>query len=335
MFFVEEFRHLKLQLQDVVSATDNFDPNKLIGHGGFGKVYKGEILLCEKPCMVAFKRLDSKFGQGNTEFWKEIMMLSKYKHENLVSLLHFCFEGDERILVYEYVSRGSLDRYLSDASLTWVQRLKICAGVAHGLSYLHDPTETKQRVLHRDIKSSNILLDEEWNAKISDFGLSKVGPANQPHTYLVSNIVGSFGYCDPLYFETGLLSKESDVYSFGVVLFEMMCGRLCCEYRNGEMIHIFVPMWRECFHENRLDDIIFHDLKEQIQRDSLVTFSTIANQCIQRDHKKRPTMVKVVQELEVAIKQQLGIHIIEESHEMKHNEVELQSTTSETITTRN
>ena len=168
--------------------------------------------------MVAFKRLDSKFGQGNTEFWKEIIMLSSYKHENLISLLHFCFEGDERILAYEYASRESLDRYLSDASLTLMQRLKICVGVARGLNYLHDPMETKQRVLHRDIKSSNILLDDNWNAKVSDFGLSKVGHANQPHTYLVSNVVGTFGYCDPSYFETGLLSKESDVYSLLVIL---------------------------------------------------------------------------------------------------------------------
>ncbi|KAJ9565639.1 hypothetical protein OSB04_001605 [Centaurea solstitialis] len=305
MFLVEEFRHLKLQLNDIISATENFDPSKLIGHGGFGKVYKGELSLFERPCMAAFKRLDSKFGQGNTEFWKEVMMLSRCKHENLVSLLHFCFEGDERILVYEYASRGSLDRYLSDASLTWIQRLKICVGVASGLNYLHDPLETKQRVLHRDIKSSNILLDDEWNAKVSDFGLSKVGPANQPQTYLVSNVVGTFGYCDPSYFETGLLSKETDVYSFGVVLFEVMCGRLCCEYINGKMIRILVPTWRKCFEENTLDDIIFHDLKQQVQRDSLMTFSTIANRCLQRDHKKRPTMVEIVQELKVAIEQQV------------------------------
>ncbi|KAJ9563097.1 hypothetical protein OSB04_008257 [Centaurea solstitialis] len=334
MFFVEEFRHLKLQLEDIISATDNFNPNKLIGHGGFGKVYKGELSLSEKPCMVAFKRLDSKFGQGNTESWKEIMMLSKYKHKNLVTLLHFCFEGDERILVYEYASRGSLDRYLNDVSLTWIQRLKICVGVARGLNYLHDPMETKQRVLHRDIKSSNILLDEKWNAKVSDFGLSKVGPANQPQTYLVSNVVGTIGYCDPSYFETGLLSKESDVYSLGVVLFEVMCGKLCCEYRNGEIICILVPIWKKCFEENRLDDIIFPDIKEQIQHDSLMTFSTIANQCLQRDHKKRPTMVEIVQQLEVAIEQQLGIDITEESDEIKHIGAKLQPTMFETTNVR-
>ncbi|GJT29605.1 putative serine/threonine/dual specificity protein kinase, catalytic domain-containing protein [Tanacetum coccineum] len=116
------------------------------------------------------------------------MMLSKCKHENLVSLLHFCVEGNERILVYEYASCGSLDRYLSDTTLSWTQRIKICIGDARGLNYLHDPKKTQQRVIHRDIKSSNIFLDEEWIAKVSDFGLSKVGPANQPQTYLVSNV---------------------------------------------------------------------------------------------------------------------------------------------------
>ncbi|KAJ0715919.1 putative protein kinase RLK-Pelle-RLCK-VIIa-1 family [Helianthus annuus] len=209
MSFMEEFDHLKIQLKDIISATDNFARNKLIGRGGFGSVYKGELSCREGQIIVACKRLDRNFGQGNVEFLKEILMLSKCKHENLVSLLYFCIEGDERILVYEYASHGSLDRHLGDASLTWTQRLKICIGIARGLKYLHDPKETQQRVIHRDIKSSNILLDEKWAAKVSDFGLSKVGPANQPRTYLFSNAVGTPGYCDPIYWETGFLSKES------------------------------------------------------------------------------------------------------------------------------
>ncbi|XP_076930575.1 putative serine/threonine-protein kinase PBL9 [Bidens hawaiensis] len=250
---------------------------------------------------VACKRLDPRFGQGHVEFLKEIVMLSKYKHENLVSLLHFCIE---RILVYEFASRGSLDCYLSDPSLTWIQRLKICIGVARALNYLHDPSDTHQRILHRDIKSANILLDEEWNAKVSDFGLSKIGPANQPQTYLISNAVGTPGYCDPLYWETGILSKESDVYSFGVVLFEIMCGRFCCEYRDGSLLGILVPLWKKCYEEKRLDDIIFHGIKEHMKPDSLNTFSTIAYQCLKRARKKRPTMGDIVQKLEIALEQQ-------------------------------
>ncbi|XP_076894949.1 putative serine/threonine-protein kinase PBL7 [Bidens hawaiensis] len=304
MPFLGEFDHLKINLQDVESATDNFGQDKVIGRGGFGPVYKGELPLPNGRKTVAFKRLDRRLGQGNPEFYKEIMMLSKYKHENLVSLMHYCIEGDEMILVYEYAPRGSLDRYVSDANLTWSQRLKICVGVARAINFLHDPAETHQRLIHRDIKSSNILLDEKWTPKVSDFGLSKAGPANQPHTYVFSNAVGTPGYCDPLYFETGFLSKESDVYSFGVVLFELMCGRLCFEYQNGRLIEIFVNKWRKCYEEKRLDEIIFSEIKEEMQSGSLSTFSRIAYRCISKAREERPTMAEVMKELETALEQQ-------------------------------
>ncbi|KAL8241411.1 hypothetical protein R6Q59_014765 [Mikania micrantha] len=304
MSFLGEFDHLKIKLQDVKLATDDFSRNKLIGRGGFGQVYKGELSLPNGRKMVACKRLDRMLGQGNPEFYKEIMMLSKYKHENLVSLTHFCNEDGEMILVYEYVSRGSLDRYISDVNLTWSQRLKICIGVARALNFLHDPTETHQRLIHRDIKSSNILLDDTWIPKVSDFGLSKTGPANQQHTFVFSNAVGTPGYCDPLYFETGFLSKESDVYSFGVVLFEVMCGRLCFDYHDGRLTQILVNKWRKCYEEKALDAIIFSDMKEQIQSSSLSTFSHIAYQCINKAREERPTMAEVIKELEIALEQQ-------------------------------
>ncbi|GJV43517.1 putative receptor-like protein kinase [Tanacetum coccineum] len=272
---MEEFDHLKIKLQDIRLATNNFGRDKLIGHGGFGQVYKGELILPNGPSIVSFKRLDRKLGQGNPEFYKEIMMLSKYKHENLVSLMHFCNQGDEMILVYEYAPRGSLDRYLSDASLTWSQRLKICVGVARGLNFLHHPTEMYQRVIHRDIKSANILLDDKWKAKVSDFGLSKAGPANQMQTFIFSHAVGTPGYCDPLYFETGFLSKESDVYSFGVVLFEVI-----------------------------LDEIILRGLKEQMESGSFSTFSHIAYRRVNKAREEPPTMDEVLKELDIALEQQ-------------------------------
>ncbi|PWA82377.1 Phloem protein 2-like protein [Artemisia annua] len=235
MSHITDFAHLKIQLKDIMLATNDFT-DEAIGGGGFGTVYKGELSLPPegRKAIVAFKRLDRKFGQGDAEFWKEIMMLSRYKHENLISLIGFCDEHSERILVYEYAAHGSLDRYLGKSNLTWAQLLKICHGAACGLNYLHDPMGMHQRVLHRDVKSSNILLDEDFTAKISDFGLSKIGPANQQYTYLISNVAGTQGYCDPVYMETGSLSKESDVYSFGVVLFEVMCGRQCIETGKNE-----------------------------------------------------------------------------------------------------
>ncbi|GKA98370.1 protein kinase, ATP binding site-containing protein [Tanacetum coccineum] len=196
-FIHKKFQHLKVELQAIKSATNGFDDSHCIEKGGFRKVYKGELVH------------------------------SKGQHGNIVSLLGFCDDCGEKILVYDYASKRSLDLYLNDKDLTWVQRLEICIGAARGLAYLHNPSQTQQRVLHRDIKSSNILLDENWNARIVDFCLSKFGPANQRYTFQVTNGVGTVGYCDPLYVETGLLTKESDVYSFGVVLFEILCRRLC------------------------------------------------------------------------------------------------------------
>ncbi|KAJ9537979.1 hypothetical protein OSB04_030712 [Centaurea solstitialis] len=303
MTFMDEFRHLKIQLEEIKIATDNFGDNNLIGTGGFGKVYKGVISHSKGRCMVAFKRLDSNHGQGNIEFWREIMMLSRYTHENLVTLLGFCDEDGEKILVYEHACRGSLDRHLSATTLTWLQRLRICLGAARGINYLHDPKETQQRVLHRDIKSSNILLDENWNAKVSDMGLSKIGPANQQHTILITNAVGTLGYLDPLYMEIGLLTKESDVYSFGVLLFEVLCGRLCYKYSN-DCPQILVRTWKQSYKQKKLDEIIFQDLKLPVDSSSLRTFSNIAYQCLERSREKRPPMVHVVEKLELALKLQ-------------------------------
>ncbi|XP_024996622.1 putative receptor-like protein kinase At5g39000 [Cynara cardunculus var. scolymus] len=302
-FFLDEFQHLKIKLEDIKSATHNFSNDNLIGKGGFGNVYKGEISLSKGPSVVAFKRLGLHGLQGNSEFWREIMMLSSYSHENLVSLLGYCNEGDEKILVYEYASRGSLDRHLSADALTWMQRLKICLGVARGLNYLHDPVGTQQRVLHRDIKSANILLDENWNAKISDLGLSKIGPANQKHTFRFSNVVGTPGYIDPLYLEMGVLTKESDVYSLGVVFFEVLCARLCYKYSNGQYQSL-VRMWKKSYKEKKLDDIISRDLLQQMDLNSLETFSDIAYQCLQKTHTERPLMADVVGKLQIALKSQ-------------------------------
>ncbi|KAF5774514.1 putative protein kinase RLK-Pelle-CrRLK1L-1 family [Helianthus annuus] len=326
MSFMKDFDHLKIQMKDVVSATNNFDPTRVIGFGGFGKVYKGELSSPEGQITFAFKHLDRRLGQGDIEFWKEIMMLSKYKHKNLVTLMHFCIEDDEMILVYEYASRGSLDRYLSDAStLTWTQRLKISVGVAHGLQFLHDPKDSQQRVIHRDIKSANILLDDDWTAKVSDFGLSKVGPANQAHTYMVSYGVGMPGYCDPLYMELGFLSKESDVYSFGVVLFEILCGRLCYESCNREQTKILVPKWRRYYDEKRLDEIILPDLREQMDPGSLESFSAIAYQCVKKVREERPTMAEIVKELEFSLEQQEifeNVPILESSHSQMYQSLD-------------
>ncbi|GJY90072.1 kinase-like domain, phloem protein 2-like protein [Tanacetum coccineum] len=301
--FMKEFEHLEIKLEDIKSATNNFNENKVIGIGGFGKVYKGELSHSEGKGMVAIKRLDRIYGQGDPEFLKEIRMLSCYKHTNLISLLGFCKEGDEMILIYEHASRGSLDRVLNDATLTWKQRLNICLDAAKGLSFLHDPNGTQHRIIHCDVKSANILLDVSLNAKVADFGLSKISPANQKYTFLFTSPVGTPGYCDPLYMDTYQLTKESDVYSFGVVLFEVLCGRVCYEYINGKL-KVFVHHWKKCYQEKKLDEIIFPDLNHQMEPKSIETFVDIAYQCLERSREQRPTMSVVVEKLEGALELQ-------------------------------
>ncbi|KAL7602468.1 hypothetical protein Lser_V15G22813 [Lactuca serriola] len=319
--FLNEFQHLAIRLEEIKSATNTFDDSKLIGKGGFGKVYEGVLSNSKEKehiTKVAIKRLDRKYGQGDPEFLKEILLLSRYTHENLISLMGFCNEDGEKILVYEYASHGSLDHYLSSTNLTWRQRLIICIGAATGLCYLHDPKETQERVLHRDIKSSNILLDENWNAKISDMGLSKLGPANQQHTFLISNVAGTFWYVDPMYMETSVVTKESDVYSFGVVMFEVLCGKLCFENTNGNF-KSFVRMWKKSYKQKKLDKIVFEDMKEKMDPRSLETYSSIAYQCLKKSREKRPEMYRVVEELNIALRFQENFE--EAKPQMNYEEV--------------
>ncbi|CAH1439553.1 unnamed protein product [Lactuca virosa] len=301
MSVLKQFEHLRIRLEVIESATNNFSEDSCIGRGGFGKVYKGELLHSKGHSMVALKHLDRAFGQGDSEFWKEVIMLSVYRHQNIVSLLGFCDEKDQKILVYEYASNRSLDLHLDNKDLTWVRRLKVCLGAARGLAYLHDPGETQQRVLHRDIKSSNIL-DENWNARIADLGLSRFGPANQKYTFIVTNnTVGTIGYCDPLYLESGILIKESDVYSFGVVLFEVLCGRLCFG-NNGS----FTQLVRKHYRQNSLNEIVWSNIRDEIHPSSLKVFSKIAYQCLKSDNEKRPLMNDIVRGLETALQYQLS-----------------------------
>lgn len=315
----DELKHLEIPLEAIKLATNNFDETHVIGHGGYGKVYKGELLLSEGLTMVALKRLDRKYGHGDEEFFKEIEVLSRYRHENLVSLLGFCIGSDEVILVYENMSYGSLDEHLSSSDLSWIQRLRICIGAARGLNYLHDPSSTQQPIIHCDIKSANVLLDQNWNAKVTDFGLSKIGPANsnQQHSLLITSALGTPGYCDPLFLETYQLTKESDVYSFGVVLFEVLCGRLCVS--NGQ-IRFYVPFWIKCYEENKLQEIISNSILEQISPDCLERFSGIAYQCLSRLRENRPSMAEVVRELEVALQYQKEHEDRNEKQVARHEE---------------
>nr|XP_043609189.1 putative receptor-like protein kinase At5g39000 [Erigeron canadensis] len=300
MSLLEESERLRIPFGDIREATKNF--TTLIGKGGYGLVYKGHLLLSGKLTPVAVKRLQVNLsGQGFKEFLTEIQLLTRYKHPNLISLIGFCYEGEEKILIYEYAEHGSLDKYLSTVekrrALTWKRRLNICVNAARGLNYLHNQVAVNERVIHRDIKSANVLLDQDWKAMISDFGLSKLGRANEKDTYLITNASGTYGYCDPIYTRSGILTKESDVYSFGVVLFEVLCGRLCVIDVHNE--HRFLPQLAQSYYKKgKINEIMDPELQNQLDSDSLKTFSEIAFKCIKSTRKQRPSMRWVLKKLQ-------------------------------------
>ncbi|KAM0020037.1 putative protein kinase RLK-Pelle-CrRLK1L-1 family [Helianthus debilis subsp. tardiflorus] len=299
---IEEVKHLQIHLQDMLMATNGFAKENLVANGGFGKVYRG---VSGKHGHIAVKRLDRGQGQGDHEFKTEIALLSKYEHENIVSLLGFCDEDGEKILVYRYENHGSLDKHLNNKDLTWIQRLQISLDAASGLKYLHDDVGPQHRIIHRDVKSSNILLDDYWKAKISDFGLSRVGPASTQSSFLISNACGTPGYIDPDYLITGYLTEKSDVYSFGVVLLEVLCGRhaLVKSYKDDrQCLTILV---QKHYMRQTLDKIIPSYLHKQINKDSLFTFSKIAYQCL-KNGEEHPTMKQVVDQLQHALSHQLS-----------------------------
>ncbi|PWA47199.1 toll/interleukin-1 receptor (TIR) domain-containing protein [Artemisia annua] len=300
----EEVEHLKIPLQDIQLATNNFARENAIARGGFGHVFRGHT---GEHGNVAIKRLNRRDGQGEHQFMMEIELLSTYKHKNIVSLVGYCDEGGERILVYRYEKNGSLDKVLLRKDLTWIQRLQICLDAAHGLEYLHD-TVQHHIIVHRDIKSANILLDETWKAKISDFGLSKIALANVPCSVIFSMACGTPGYVDPLYEEHDMLTQKSDIYSFGIVMLEVLFGRLVTvdpKYPTDR--YFLLSLAQDHYVKVTLDEIIDSDLRSQMNSDSLVTFSRIAYQCLKKRREERPTMSLIVDQLEKALDYQQGL----------------------------
>ncbi|XP_043704681.1 probable serine/threonine-protein kinase PBL3 [Telopea speciosissima] len=290
---------------ELKNATRNFRPDSLLGEGGFGYVFKGWIdnqtLAAARPgsgMVVAVKKLKPEGFQGHKEWLTEVNYLGQLHHPNLVKLIGYCLEGENRLLVYEFMPKGSLENHLfrrGAQPVSWAIRIKVAIGAARGLSFLHD---AESQVIYRDFKASNILLDAEFNAKLSDFGLAKAGPTGD-RTHVSTQVMGTHGYAAPEYVATGRLSAKSDVYSFGVVLLELLSGRRAVDKTKIGIEQNLVDWAKPYLGEKRkLFWIMDTKLEGQYPQKGAFMAANLALQCLNMEAKVRPRMAEVLATLE-------------------------------------
>ncbi|KAK4711366.1 hypothetical protein R3W88_005879 [Solanum pinnatisectum] len=284
---------LQYDFSAISAATDNFSDANKLGQGGFGTVYKGKLSNGQE---VAVKRLSIDSGQGVLEFKNEVLLVARLQHRKLVRLRGFCFDGTERLLVYEFVPNASLDQFLFDPvkrrQLDWERRSKIIGGVARGILYLHE--DSRLRTIHRDLKASNVLLDAEMNPKISDFGMARLFTLDETQGS-TTRIVGTYGYMAPEYAMHGQFSVKSDVFSLGVLVLEILSGQKNTSFRNGESVEDLLSYawtnWQEGTATNLIDPMFRGS--SGLVRD-VMRYIHIALLCVQENIGDRPTMAAVV-----------------------------------------
>ncbi|KAL9149511.1 hypothetical protein ABFS82_12G114000 [Erythranthe guttata] len=292
-------------VKEMEEATCSFSDEYLLGKGGFGRVYKGTLKSGE---VVAIKKMELpsfKAAQGEREFRVEVDILSRLDHPNLVNLIGYCADGKQRFLVYEYMHKGNLQDHLNgigEVKMDWPLRLKVAIGAAKGLAYLHSTSDVGIPILHRDFKSTNILLDDNYEAKISDFGLAKLMPEGHD-TCVTATVLGTFGYFDPEYTLTGKLTLQSDVYAFGVVLLELLTGRRAVDLNQGPHDQNLVLQVRNILKEKKkLKRVIDPEMgRSSYTMESVFMFGNLASRCVRIDSQERPSMIECVRELQMIL----------------------------------
>ncbi|KAL5206688.1 hypothetical protein ABZP36_034897 [Zizania latifolia] len=288
---IEDIGSLIINLPTLLTATDNFAENHKLGEGGFGAVYKGSFPGGQE---VAVKRLSHSSGQGIQELKNELVLIARLQHKNLVRLVGVCLEDDEKLLVYEYMPNKSLDKFLFDPEkckqVNWEKRFMIIKGIARGLQYLHEDSQLK--IVHRDLKASNVLLDTDMNPKISDFGLARLFGDDQTKE-ITNRVVGTYGYMAPEYALRGHFSVKSDIYSFGVLILEIVTGRKNSDSYNSEQSVDLLSLIWEHWTMKTITEMIDPSLRRDSLQDEILRCIHIGLVCVQEDPTDRPTISMV------------------------------------------
>lgn len=303
--FLKDLSHLKLNIEDVASATNNFAQENIIGKFRFGNIRKGRLLRSEQFIDIIVKWFYTEYAKDQSKrFWTEVSMLSSLKHKNLVSLIGFYEDVANKIIIYKKEANRSLKKCLSDQTLTWMQRLKICIGVAKALSYIHYDPGRDFSVIHCNVRSSNILLDDKWEPKLSGFELSLKNTVARRHRLLLTRDIAKNVYMDPKYEKTGGVTHKSDVFSFGVVLLEVLCGRSANDGKDededkgkNELEDESKEGLLSQLAKSHLEDMMDPHLRKQMEPKSLEIFSETAYCCIKEERADRPYINQVVKRL--------------------------------------